>query len=127
VRRAATLGDGWHPIALRPPGLLFPEEYGKRVAQIAQWAKDAGRNPREITLSVRVPMEVRSSRAKAPGGDRQLFQGTADEVLADIQAYARLGVTHFVFDPVVQDLKPVLANMDRFADEVRQKAKRFRA
>jgi probable F420-dependent oxidoreductase len=125
VRRAATIGDGWHPIALRPPGLLFPEEYGKRVAQIAEWAKEAGRNPREITLSVRVPMEIRSPRAKTPGGDRPFFQGTADEVLGDIQAYARLGVTHFVFDPVTPDLKPVLANMDRFANEVRQRANRL--
>ena len=61
---------------------------------------------------------------KAAGGDRPFFQGTADEVLGDIQAYARLGVTHFVFDPVVPELKPVLANMDRFANEVRQRANR---
>jgi probable F420-dependent oxidoreductase len=125
VRRAATLGDGWHPIALRPPGLLFPEEYGKRVAQIRTWAKEAGRDPSKITLSLRVPMEVRSSRAKAPAGERQLFQGTAAQVLTDIQSYARLGVSHFVFDPVVQDLKAVLANMDRFADEVRPKASKL--
>jgi probable F420-dependent oxidoreductase len=126
VRRAATLGDGWHPIALRPPGLLFPEEYGKRVAQIRQWAKEAGRDPKAITLSVRVPMEVRSPRVKAPAGDRPFFQGTAAEVLGDIQSYARLGVTHFVFDPVTPDLKAFLANMDRFADDVRPKAKKLR-
>ena len=30
VRRAATVGDGWHPIALRPPGLLFPDEFATR-------------------------------------------------------------------------------------------------
>ena len=127
VRRAATLGDGWHPIALRPPGLLFPDEYGKRVAQIRTWAKDAGRDPGKITLSVRVPMAVRSPRVKAPAGDRQLFQGTAAEVLGDIQTYARLGVSHFVFDPVSPDLKAFLATMDRFADEVRPKAKKTRA
>ncbi|HYE90762.1 MAG TPA: LLM class flavin-dependent oxidoreductase, partial [Terriglobales bacterium] len=124
VRRAATVGDGWHPIALRPPGLLFPDEYRARVAQIRTWAKEAGRDPKAITLSVRVPMEVRSPRVKAPAGDRPFFQGTAKEVLADIRAYAELGVSHFVFDPVVQDLKAVLANLDRFADEVRPKAKR---
>jgi probable F420-dependent oxidoreductase len=127
VKRAATLGDGWHPIALRPPGLLFPDEYGRRAGQIRAWAKDAGRNPNAITLSVRVPMEVRSSRAKAPAGDRPFFQGTAAEVLGDIQAYARHGVSHFVFDPVSPDLKALLANMDRFANDVRPKAKSRRA
>jgi len=127
VRRAATIGDGWHPIALRPPGLLFPEEYGKRVAQIRAWAKEAGRDPHAITLSVRVPMALRSPRAKAPAGDRELFQGTAAEVLGDIQAYARLGVSHFIFDPVTPDLKAYLGTMDRFADEVRPKASKLGA
>ena len=60
VRRAATLGDGWHPIALRPPGLLFPDEYATRARQIQAWAKDARRDPHAVTLTVRVPMEVRS-------------------------------------------------------------------
>jgi probable F420-dependent oxidoreductase len=124
VRRAATLGDAWHPIALRPPGLLFPDEYGTRAAQIRRWAKDAGRNPASITLTVRVPMDVRSPRAKAPAGERPFFQGTAAEVLGDIQAYARHGVSHFIFDPVTPDLKAFLGAMDRFADEVRPKAKR---
>ena len=31
-----------------------------------------------------------------------MFQGTADQVLADIRRYADLGVTHFVFDPTTQ-------------------------
>ena len=66
-------------------------------------------------------MDVRSPRQKAPGGDRALFQGTAAEVLGDIRRYADLGVSHFVFDPVVPDLKLVLANMERFAHEVRPK------
>jgi probable F420-dependent oxidoreductase len=124
VLRAATVGDGWHPIALRPPGLLFPDEYGKRVTQIRQWATEAGRNPDAITLSVRVPMSVRSPRSSAPAGDRQLFQGTAKEVLGDIEAYARHGVTHFVFDPVTPDLKAFLGAMDRFAHDVRPKVRR---
>jgi len=119
VRRAATLGDGWHPIALRPPGLLFPEEYATRARQIQAWAKDAGRDPHAITLTVRVPMEVRSKRVAPPAGDRPFFQGTADQVVADIRAYAAAGVTHFVFDHTHQDLRALLENLDRFAHEVR--------
>ena len=121
VRRASTLGDGWHPIALRPPGLLFPDEYAKRARQIETWAKEAGRDPRAITLTVRVPMEVRSKRFKPPGGDRPLFQGTAEQVIGDIRAYADAGVTHFVFDHTHQDLRSVLENLDRFAHDVRPK------
>ncbi len=121
VRRAAVLGDAWHPIALRPPGLLFPDEYAKRARQLRAWAQEAGRDPRAVELTVRVPMEVRPRGGKAPGGERPLFQGTAAEVIADIRAYQAAGVTHFVFDPTVPDLKATLTNMDRFAHDVRGK------
>jgi alkanesulfonate monooxygenase SsuD/methylene tetrahydromethanopterin reductase-like flavin-dependent oxidoreductase (luciferase family) len=121
VRRAATLGDAWHPIALRPPGLLFPDEYAKRAKELRAWAQQAGRDPKSVTLTVRVPMEVRPRNAKPPAGERPLFQGTAAEVIADIRAYQAAGVTHFVFDPTVPDLKATLTNMDRFAHDVRGK------
>jgi probable F420-dependent oxidoreductase len=119
VRRAATLGDGWHPIALRPPGLLFPDAYAKRAQQIQAWAREAGRDPATITLSVRVPMEVRPRRLEAPAGERPLFQGTAEQVIGDIRAYAAAGVTHFVWDFTHQDLRLVLQNLERFAHDVR--------
>jgi hypothetical protein len=40
-------------------------------------------------------------------------------VIGDLKAYEALGVTHFVFDPVAQDLRGWLAIMERFAEEVR--------
>src|SRR5213083_2367858 len=121
VRRAATLGDAWHPIALRPPGLLFPDEYAKRATELRGWAQQAGRDPKSVTLTIRVPMEVRPRNAKPPAGERPLFQGTAAQVIADIRAYQAAGVTHFVFDPTVPDLKAALTNMERFAHDVRGK------
>jgi hypothetical protein len=71
-------------------------------------------------------MEVRSARAKAPAGDRPLFQGTAAEVLGDLRRYEALGVSHVVFDPVRPELRSVLDNMARFADDVRPKLARRR-
>src|SRR5207245_1606348 len=64
---------------------------------------------------------LRLMRAKPPAGERPLFQGTAAQVIADIRAYQAAGVTHFVFDPTVPDLKAALTNMDRFAHDVRGK------
>jgi probable F420-dependent oxidoreductase len=121
LRRAATLGDGWHPIGLRPPATLAPDEYAASVKQLHARAVEAGRDPAAIALTFRAPMEVRSSRAKAPAGDRPLFQGTAAEVLGDVQRYQALGVSHMVFDPVRPDPRAVLDNIARFADEVRPK------
>lgn len=121
LRRVGRLADAWHPIAQRPPALLLPDQYEASAKRIAAHARAAGRDPASITLTIRVPMEVRSPRAKPAAGDRPLFQGTAAEVRADIERYAALGVSHFVFDPTVQDPKAVLANMARFADDVRGK------
>ncbi|MGH7276174.1 MAG: LLM class F420-dependent oxidoreductase [Candidatus Rokuibacteriota bacterium] len=124
LKRAGTLGDAWHPIGLRPPALLRPDEYAAKAKQVHAWAQRAGRNPKSVRLTFRCPMEVRSKRAKAAAGDRPLFQGTAEEVAGDIRCYAAVGVSHFVFDPTVPDLRPVLANMERFADEVRPRLAR---
>lgn len=127
VRRAGRLGDGWHPIGLRPPALLLPDEYAAKVKTLRAAARDAGRDPGDIVLSFRVPMEVRSPRTKAPAGDRPFFQGTAAEVAADIERYAALGVQHFVFDAVSQELSGVVANLRRFAEEVRPRVRRASA
>ena len=119
LRRAGELSDGWHPIGLRPPAMLLPEEYRDKVAIVRDWARKAGRDPKAVTLSFRCPLEVLPKRAKPAGGDRQLFRGTAAEVIGDLKTYQALGVTHFVFDPVAQDLRGWLAIMERFAVEIR--------
>ena len=89
------------------------------LKQLQAWAVEEGRDPASIALTFRAPMEVRSPRAKAPGGDRPLFQGTPAEVLGDLRRYEALGVSHVVFDPVRPDLRAVLDNIARFAEDVR--------
>jgi alkanesulfonate monooxygenase SsuD/methylene tetrahydromethanopterin reductase-like flavin-dependent oxidoreductase (luciferase family) len=121
LRRAGTIGDGWHPIAMRPPALLGPDEYAAKVEEIHGWARRAGRDPKAIKLTIRVPMDVRGKNARAAAGDRPPFQGTADEVAGDIRRYQALGVSHFVFDHTVQELRAVITNMERFASDVRPK------
>src|SRR5213082_2951554 len=65
LKRAGTLGDGWHPIGLRPPALLYPDEYAAKAKQVHAWAQRAGRDPKAVTLTFRCPMEVRAKRQKA--------------------------------------------------------------
>ena len=113
-------GTGGH----RPPAVLHPAEYADKVAIIHGWAAKAGRKASDITLSFRAPLDLVSARAKRAAGDRQPFRGTAPEVIADIKSYQAIGVTHFIFDLVPQDLRLQLAMMERFADEVRPKTTR---
>jgi len=124
LRRAGIMGDGWHPIAMRPPAMLRPDEYAAKAQEIHDWARRVERDPKSIALTIRIPMEVRSRNAKAAAGDRPPFQGTADEIVADIRRYQELGVSHFVFDHTVQELRAVLTNIERFAHDVRPKLAR---
>jgi probable F420-dependent oxidoreductase len=124
LRRAGEMADGWHPIGHRPPASLHAAEYAEKVAVIHAWARKAGRDPRDITLSFRAPLELHSSRVKPAGGDRLPFRGSAAEVIQDVKAYQAVGVTEFVFDLTAPDVRGQLAMMERFAEDVRPKTLR---
>jgi alkanesulfonate monooxygenase SsuD/methylene tetrahydromethanopterin reductase-like flavin-dependent oxidoreductase (luciferase family) len=124
LKRAGELGDAWHPIGMRPPAVLLPDEYRDKVAELHDWARKAGRDPAAIALTFRVPLELLPRGARSPGGDRPPFRGTAAEVIGDIRTYQKLGVSHLVFDPVPQDARGQLATLERFAGDVRPKVGR---
>src|SRR5262249_42045318 len=115
LRRTGELADGWHPIAPRPPAELHPAQDPEEIPIIHEWARKAGRNPSDITLSVRAPLDLLPKRAKMSGGDRVPFRGTASEVIADIRDYQAVGVSDFIFDLAPQDMRGQLAMMERFA------------
>ena len=104
--------------------MLLPDEYAEKVKVIHGWARKAGRDPKAITLSLRVPLELAPRRGKAAVSDQPGFRGTAQDVIRHIKSYQTLGVSHFVFDPAPQDLKGQLTLIERFAEEVRPKVLR---
>jgi probable F420-dependent oxidoreductase len=124
LRRVGELADAWHPIGMRPPAMLHPSEYAEKVEVIHGWARKAGRDPKDITLSLRVPLELAPRRGTWAGADQPGFRGTAAEVIAHIKRYQALGVSHFVFDLAPPDLRGQLSLMERFAEEVRPKVLR---
>jgi alkanesulfonate monooxygenase SsuD/methylene tetrahydromethanopterin reductase-like flavin-dependent oxidoreductase (luciferase family) len=116
IRRAARLGDGWHPIGLRPPAGLSPDEYAKAAADLRSQAEAAGRDPRKITLSFRAPIKFTDS---AVSGARTPFIGSRDQIVEDIRAYQRLGVSHLIFDFAGSSVDAIVEQLHRFAEEVR--------
>lgn len=116
IRRAARLGDGWHPIGLRPPAGLTPEEYAKAAADLRSQAREAGRDPKAITLSFRAPIKFTDG---AVPGARAPFIGPRDQILEDIRAYQRLGVSHLIFDFAGSSVDAIVEQLHRFAEEVR--------
>jgi probable F420-dependent oxidoreductase len=115
IRRAARLGDGWHPIGLRPPANLNPDEMSKAVAQLHDEAAKVGRNPQDITISFRGPIDF----SDAGGADRKPLSGGVAAIQDDIARYTACGVSHMVFDVMAPEVAEVQRAMDRVAQEVK--------
>jgi probable F420-dependent oxidoreductase len=91
LRRVAELGDVWHPVALRDPGLLTPESLPERRKALDRQMVKAGRDPASIEIALRCPMVVEKH-------ERSPLEGTPERIAEDVRRYAKLGVTHLIID-----------------------------
>jgi probable F420-dependent oxidoreductase len=105
IRRAARLGNGWHPLALAPEALT----QGMRYLQ--EQAQSAGRDMAEIPVSISIPLGPSNARRVALGIQPR-------EIVRNIEAYARLGVQTLVIPGYTANLTEVLSAMDMLAREV---------
>jgi alkanesulfonate monooxygenase SsuD/methylene tetrahydromethanopterin reductase-like flavin-dependent oxidoreductase (luciferase family) len=105
LRRAGTRGDWYHSSA------TSAAKYAERVPVIRAAAEAAGR-----------PMPRLTARAWTEFGEattnHYAIRGTVDEMVAEIRAFAGLGVDHLAvwFDATAPD--ELVSLMDRFAREV---------
>ena len=115
LRRAAELGDGWHPVGAIPATPLEPEELAQNVAVLHCYAENAGRDPSELEVSMKAPLyDVNDAGA----GPRRRFSGAIEQILQDVQTYADAGVNYIIFDIRGNDLNQALERLDWFAAEV---------
>ena len=114
IRRAAHIGDCWHPVGAIPAAPLEPEELAENLLLLYQYAEKAGRDPATIQVSVKAPLYD----ADDSNEPRRRFSGSSDEVRQDIQTYSDVGVTHLIFDFRTGDPKQTEDRMARFSEEV---------
>ncbi|HWC01155.1 MAG TPA: TIGR03619 family F420-dependent LLM class oxidoreductase [Methylomirabilota bacterium] len=119
LRRTATLGDAWHPIGLRGPAGLAPEELAEKLATIRTLARASGRDPASIRVAFRGPIDLWPSRGKPPAGPERLLAGPPAKLAADIRAYEAAGVDTLIFDFTRPDQSAMVTLMQRVAREVR--------
>lgn len=115
LRRAARLGNAWHPVGAIPAAPLEPEELKESLDYMRRHAERAGRDPSEIQVSMKAPLYDASSD---DGGSRRRFSGPTDAVLQDIQTYADVGVTHLIFDFRSPHHSETEERMAQFSEEV---------
>ena len=107
-KRAATLGDGWHPNG------LAPADYRAGAEQIGAMATAAGRDPAQICLSVRANIRLNAPAGTTPSA----FEGSAQAMVDAIGDYARVGVEHVVLAPDSGDVARLREKMEHIARDV---------
>jgi probable F420-dependent oxidoreductase len=100
LRRVAELGDGWHA------AFAAPDVMRKGLVELKQACARVGRDPGEITLSVRMGL---SARRPAP------------DVLDELKALRDVGVRHVIVETRVTTLDDMTTLLDRFTTDIRSK------
>lgn len=116
MRRAARLGDGWHPVGAIPAAPLEPEELAQNISLLHRYAENADRNPEELEVSMKAPLyDVDTTPS---GTSRRRFSGEPEQMLQDIQTYEDVGVSCIIFDIRGNDLNRSLERLEWFSEEV---------
>jgi probable F420-dependent oxidoreductase len=115
IRRAARLGDGWHPIGGVPTIPLEPDDMKRDLALLAEYAQAAGRDPKKIRVALKGSLFDKEKKIE---GRRRRFMGNAEEIAADIQAYRDVGVDTMIFDVRRPTMTETLQRMEWMAKDV---------
>ena len=106
VRRAAKMGDGWHPTA------LDPENLRQRIHYLGDRAQAEGRDPSEIAVSVSAPM------GEAGREGRYSLGADPAEILQKAQTYEGLGVDRLVISSNTRDSSKLIPALEMLAEWV---------
>src|SRR5262245_4206296 len=105
IRRAARLGDGWHPLGMSPAALA------EGIAALHAEATAAGRDPASIPVSLAMTLGPTSPRRAALGKDPA-------EIVHNAQSYAALGVETLVISAGTVDPREAMSALAMFARAV---------
>jgi len=116
IRRAAELGDGWHPIGAIPSVPLEPADLKKSRELLFRYAEAAGRDPAQIKVAFKASFF--DPRSEVFPGRRRRFTGNAEQVAADIRAYGEAGASCLILDVRGDSPVQTLERMEWVAKEV---------
>ena len=111
--RAVKLGDGWHVIDVPIPEL----EQG--IQDLKARCRTAGRNPKDVTVSMRAQVHV---MPHSPSDDERFapLVGTQEEIIRDLKRMREIGVDHVALWPAGQNhsLESYLEQLEFFSTKL---------
>ena len=105
IRRAARMGNGWHPTAMPP------EELAENIQYLSRQTQAAGRDDSEVPVSISVPMQGGRAGRFSLGTD-------PEEIGPKVEAFASLGVEQMVISPYSDDPREMLAAAEMIGQHV---------
>jgi len=123
LRRTVNYAHGWYPVGTNPQ---FPMNTVSRfetgLARLNRFAEKAGRDPKEITIALRVLTGPGTRPRRSIEDEAEMFTGGDADWVTDIRELAQLGVSAVdvrLFDyGADQSLDATIGNMHRFRDGV---------
>ena len=113
LRRAATVGDGWHPTG------MSAAEFSAGRQEVRALTAAAGRDPDALTMSIRVEVEVHGRPSSLRASSRARLAGdNIEHLLAGLRAYESAGVDHIVLALNSGDMTQIRALMENIAQKV---------
>ena len=114
LRRAASLGDGWHPSG------ISPEEFAIGRQELIRLAADAGRDANQMDLSARIELDVPGDDSVRRAGDRRaaLPGGEPGRMAAIIKAYEDVGVEHVILSTNTGNVADLTRQLETVAKDV---------
>ena len=110
LRRAATLGDGWHGINQSPAEV---------TAAISAMARYGPVNHFRVSLRTRMRIaDAAGGRGPGAGEAEGGLRGDAAALTEQVRRYASAGVNELVIEPAATSLDDFLGQLTRFADQV---------
>jgi alkanesulfonate monooxygenase SsuD/methylene tetrahydromethanopterin reductase-like flavin-dependent oxidoreductase (luciferase family) len=106
VRRAARVGDAWHP------SHLTVDELRRRIPQLHAECERAGRSTQDVTVTTRRKL------VRAPAADERVLQGEPGAIAATVAELEQVGISHLVVEIPGSSEGELLENLDWFGREV---------
>lgn len=97
IRRAARIGNGWHPNG------LAPQELAQKMDELRVQARAVGRDASEIPISVRLDMGTPRAARGGMAESRYSLGTDPAEVVDKINAFAGLGVAELIISPTTEN------------------------
>ncbi len=119
IKRAVSLGDGWHPVG------LTPGEIKEKVKYLNKLVEERKETRSDFVISLRKNLQIKGISGKKLKNidERETLRGAPEKIVEGIENYRDSGVSHLIFHVLSGSLEGLLETMESFSRDIRPNIK----